>query len=160
MRQKVAGLAEQTNERFRVNKKVAIWIMVLVVAGAMAWITAPVRSRALAGAPRFRSGEEVATIDVASALCATPEYRIMRRYGHDSDQHRILSRKARLRVTAAAQHVARDKGYGSVVCSPSSSLPDVTDRVISTIRTPNLSFDAVAQLSDRPFTGAVIPAVV
>ena len=96
-------------------------------------------------------------MDVHAAIQVTPEYGIMSRCRADTPQYRILHRKARLRVVAAAQYVARSERYSSVLCSPSSDLPDITHRIMSTLAHPSPDFFPIAELSDRPFTGGVIP---
>jgi hypothetical protein len=98
----------------------------------------------------------VAAMNVHAAIQMTPEYGMISRCPADSPRYRILHRKARLRVVAAAQYVARKERYSSVVCSPSSGLPDITDRVMSTLAYPSPDFLPVAQITDRPFTGEVI----
>ena len=96
-------------------------------------------------------------MDVGAAMRVTPEFVIMSRCRSDTPQYRILNRKARLRVVAAAQYVAREEQYSSVLCSPASDLPDITTRVMSRLVNPSPDFLPVAQIMQRPFTGGVIP---
>ena len=99
----------------------------------------------------------VAALDVETAMEVTPEYRLMSCHPADSPQYRVLQRKARLRVTAAAQYVARQDQYKTVLCLPSSEVQDITERVRATMVTPNLDFFPVAELSTEPFTGEEVP---
>jgi len=101
--------------------------------------------------------DKVAALDIQRAMQVTPEYRILSRYPVDSPQHRMLERKARLRVTAAAQYVAQQERYGTVLCLPSSEVQDITERVRSTMVTPTLDFFPVAVISTTPFTGNEVP---
>jgi len=130
----------------------------LVVVGAVFSAAMPRRSATVAGEPDPAGVERMAAMDVVAAVQATPEYGIMSRCRADSPQYRILCRKARLRVVAAAQYVARKERYSSVLCAPSSELPDITQRVMSTLAHPSPDFLPVAQLTQRPFTGEVIAA--
>ena len=127
--------------------------------GLVAWTLGPVRSRVSAGERSVRSTNRIASINVDSAVRATPEFRLIAQYDRDSDEYYILSRKAQLRVTAAFQHVARELGYSSILLSPSSVVPHITDRVIATIVSPTDDFTAVASISDDTFAGGIIPAI-
>lgn len=100
--------------------------------------------------------DETAAMDIAAVLQVTPEYAMMAGYSYDSTQYRILHRKARLKVVAAAQHAARDMGYSAVLCWLSSDLPDITEHVAATLVSPSADFRAVADLSVGPFTGNLI----
>jgi hypothetical protein len=100
--------------------------------------------------------DETAAMDIGAVLQVTPEYVMMSRYSHDLPQYRILQRKARLKVVAAAQHAARDMGYSAVLCWLSSDLPDITEQVAATLVSPSADFRAVADLSVGPFTGNLI----
>ena len=148
-------------------RKAALLVTLLIVLGAVFSgtmlrrpSTAVEDSTWQADVPDLHDTDRVAAIDVDAVIQVTPEYAVMSRFPADSPEHRILHRKARLRVAAAAQYVARKQRYSAVLCSPSSSLPDITDCVMSRIVSPSLDFFPVAQLSDRPFTGGVILAGV
>ena len=114
------------------------------------------RPSAVATVPDSTGVCRVAAINVHAAIQVTPEYGIISRCPADSPRYRILYRKARLRVVAAAQYVARKEQYNSVLCSPSSELPDITESVMTTLAYPSLDFLPVAQITDRPFTGELI----
>ncbi len=143
----------------------AAGMILLLVALAVVATRTPMRqsARATTGSIEHVSGsvgrnvDAVATLDVATAMQVTPEYRLLSRSPADSPQYRVLQRKARLRVTAAAQYVAREEQYGTVLCVPSSELQDITDRVRATMVTPNLDFFPVAVISTTPFTGEEVP---
>jgi hypothetical protein len=104
-----------------------------------------------------QTAHTIAALDVEMAMQVTPEYQLMSRYPADSPQYRMLERKARLRVTAAAQYVARQEQYGTVLYLPSSEVQDITERVRWTMVTPALDFFPVAVISTTPFTGDEVP---
>ena len=135
-------------------------VIVATIVSVMLWRQLPegvVKARLwTTDASRTHHAYAVAAMDIEVVLQVTPEYRMMFRYGYDSPQYRILYRKARLKVAAAAQRVGREMGYSAVLCSPSSHLPDITGRVAVTLVNPSPDFCPVADLSGRPFTGDVI----
>ncbi|MCK5557879.1 MAG: hypothetical protein KAJ01_05850, partial [Candidatus Hydrogenedentes bacterium] len=135
-------------------------VIVATIVSVMLWQQLPevvVKARLwTTDASRTHHAYAVAAMDIEVVLQVTPEYRMMFRYGCDSPQYRILYRKARLKVAAAAQRVGREMGYSAVLCSPSSHLPDITGRVAVTLVNPSPDFCPVADLSGRPFTGDVI----
>jgi|GEM_PF-3215074 len=143
----------------------AAGVMLLLAAITAVASRMPVRESATAttastdhgGASVVRTADTVAALDVETAMQVTPEYELMSRYPADSPQYRMLERKARLRVTAAAQYVARSERYGTVLSLPSSELQDITERVRSTMVTPSLDFFPVAVISTTPFTGDEVP---
>jgi hypothetical protein len=104
-----------------------------------------------------RTVDTVAALDLDAATQVTPEYRMLSRCPADSPQYRMLQRKARLRVTAAAQYVAQREQYGTVFYLPSSEVQDITERVRSTMVTPTPDFLPVAVISTTPFTGDEVP---
>ena len=147
-----------TRNRPHLGRETACLLAFVVVVGAVFFATMSRRSSAVAGEPDPAGIERMAAVDVGAAIQVTPEYGRMPRCRADTPQYRILCRKARLRVVAAAQYVARKERYRSVLCSPSSELPDITHRVMSTLAHPSVDFLPVAQLTQRPFTGEVIAA--
>jgi len=135
-----------------------VCLLTFLVVVVLFFATTLRRPSAVATMPDPAVISSVAAMDVGAAIQVTPEYGIMSRCRADTPQYRILCRKARLRVVAAAQYVAREERYSSVVCSPSPDLPDITHRVMSTLAHPSPGFLPVAQLTQRPFTGEVIAA--
>ena len=135
-----------------------VCLLTFLAVVALFFATTLRRPSAVATTPDAAGISSVAAMDVGAAIQVTPEYGIMSRCRADTPQYRILRRKARLRVVAAAQYVARKERYSSVLCSPSSDLPDITHRVMSTLAHPSPDFFPVAQLTQRPFTGEVIAA--
>ena len=164
MNQCITKVPNTTGIRARLLQIAALVVLLLAVLATIVF-RAPIRQEPAATATSTeharasvkRDIDVVAALDVETAMQVTPEYRVLSRYPADSPQHRILSRKARLRVTAAAQYVARNEQYGTVLGSASSGLPDITPRVLSIMETPTLDFFPVAVLSHRPFTGEEIP---
>jgi len=139
------------------GRETACLLAFLVVVGAVFCATLARRPCAVAGEADPAGIERMAAIDVGAAIRVTPEFVIMSRCRADTPQYRILHRKARLRVVAAAQYVARKERYSSVLCSPTSDLPDITDSVMSRLVNPTPDFLPIAQITQRPFTGEVIP---
>lgn len=139
------------------GRETACLLAFVMVVGAVFCATMSRRPSAVAGEADPAGIERMAAIDVGAAIRVTPEFVIMSRCRVDTPQYRILRRKARLRVVAAAQYVARKERYSSVLCSPSSGLPDITNRVMSRLVNPSPDFLPIAQITQRPFTGEVIP---
>ncbi len=131
-------------------------VIVATIVSVMLWQRLP----EVVAKGRMTLVDETAAMDIGAVLQLTPEYVMMSRYSYDSPQYRILHRKARLKVVAAAQHAAREMGYSAVLCWPSSDLPDITDWVAATLISPSADFRAVADLSTGPFTGNVISVPV
>ena len=142
------------NNKVCLRRRWAFLVSPIIVSAAI--ISATLWQRLPGAVAKGEASGADAAIHLEAVLQVTPEYRMMPRYGYDSPQYRILYRKARLRVTAAAQWVGREMGYSAVLCSSSSGLPDITRRVTATLVNPSPDFCPVADLSGRPFTGNVI----
>jgi len=155
MRKTHAKPDSNTGKRPYVVRETVCLVTLLVVV-AVFFATMLCRPSAVATVPDSADIYRVAAMNVHAAIQVTPEYGIMTRCPADSPRYRVLYRKARLKVVAAAQYVARKERYSLVLCSPSSELPDITHRVMSTLAHPRPDFFPIAELSDRPFTGEVI----
>jgi len=158
MRKNLAGSQVRLHNASSLRQKgVSVLFMMVILAAVVSatlWQGLPV---ALAKAG---TADLAAAMDLEAVLQVTPEYAMMSRYSSDSRQYRILYRKSRLRVAAAAQWVGREMGYNAVSCSVSSYLPDITERVADILVNPRPGFFPVADLSGMPFTGDVISVPV
>lgn len=154
MRKNLAGSQARLHDGGTLQRTAVsvLFTMVILVAVACAtfWQGLP---EAVA---KVGAADVAASMDLETVLQVTPEYAMMSRYSSDSRQYRILYRKSRLRVAAAAQWVGREMGYSAVSCSVSSYLPDITEHVTDILVNPRPDFCPVADLSGRPFTGDVI----
>lgn len=159
MRKNLAGSQVRLHDASSLQKTaVSVLFMMVILAAVVSatfWQGLP-EAVAKAGTADMAA----AAMDLATVMQVTPEYAMMSRYSSDSRQYRILYRKSRLRVAAAAQWVGREMGYSAVSCSVSSYLPDITERVADILVNPKPGFFPVADLSGMPFTGDVISVPV